>query len=486
LNFAGQAAPLALGIVAIPILLRTLGLERFGLLAIVWAFLGYFSIFDLGLGRALTKLVADRSHLDDPTELRALIWSALLLMVAVGIAGGIAIWTLSPLLLNEVIRPPTALRAESQVTLFWLSIGVPVVTCSSGLRGVLEAKQRFGWVGAVRLVLGISTFVGPLLVLPFSKSLAAIVPVLVASRLLATVVSFAQCQRIIPGFAHPMVRPTLFPTLLRYGSWMTVSNVIGPLMTYLDRFFIAAVLSLSAVAYYVTPYELTARLTVVPASVAGVLFPAFASANQGMRTRVPWLFTRGTLFMGVIWFGVCMCLLAVTRPAMILWLGPAFSSHAIVVLQVLVLATFVNGMAYIPFALIQATGRADVTAKLHLAELPMYLAGLVVMVHFAGIVGAATMALARASADFLLLLYFSGRVTALSLQSLRGIGLGVVIGCIALGLTLMPVPEPLLVLYALTVITAVVVVSWKRLLVPAERAVVVGFATRLSLGRLLG
>src|SRR5438445_9262905 len=58
-NILGQALPLAVGLVAIPILTRSLGDTRFGLLALMWAIIGYFSLLDLGLGRATTKFVAE-------------------------------------------------------------------------------------------------------------------------------------------------------------------------------------------------------------------------------------------------------------------------------------------------------------------------------------------------------------------------------------------------------------------------------------------
>src|SRR2546430_5907904 len=58
-NILGQALPLAVGLVAIPIVTRSLGDTRFGLLALMWAIIGYFSLLDLGLGRATTKFVAE-------------------------------------------------------------------------------------------------------------------------------------------------------------------------------------------------------------------------------------------------------------------------------------------------------------------------------------------------------------------------------------------------------------------------------------------
>ena len=55
-----MAVPVLIALAAIPLLIKGMGEERFGLLSIIWMGVGYFSLFDLGLGRALTKLIAER------------------------------------------------------------------------------------------------------------------------------------------------------------------------------------------------------------------------------------------------------------------------------------------------------------------------------------------------------------------------------------------------------------------------------------------
>src|SRR5580704_18044702 len=59
-NIVGSIAPLAIGLLVMPSLVRNLGTDRFGVLSLAWTLIGYFSLFDLGLGRALTKEVASR------------------------------------------------------------------------------------------------------------------------------------------------------------------------------------------------------------------------------------------------------------------------------------------------------------------------------------------------------------------------------------------------------------------------------------------
>src|SRR5437773_8518685 len=57
-NLLGNGAPMLVAVFCIPILIKGLGTDRFGVLTLAWALIGYASLFDLGLGRALTQLVA--------------------------------------------------------------------------------------------------------------------------------------------------------------------------------------------------------------------------------------------------------------------------------------------------------------------------------------------------------------------------------------------------------------------------------------------
>ena len=57
-NLLGSVAPMLIGIATIPYIYKHLGIERMGILTIIWALIGYFSIFDFGLSRAITQRIA--------------------------------------------------------------------------------------------------------------------------------------------------------------------------------------------------------------------------------------------------------------------------------------------------------------------------------------------------------------------------------------------------------------------------------------------
>ena len=68
--------PLLVAVIALPFIVRGLGTDRFGLLSLAWVILGYFTIFDLGLGRATTKYVAEALGKDEGDQIPEIVKSS--------------------------------------------------------------------------------------------------------------------------------------------------------------------------------------------------------------------------------------------------------------------------------------------------------------------------------------------------------------------------------------------------------------------------
>ena len=97
----GQGLPVLVALFAIPLLIKNLGAERFGILTLAWMITGYFGLFDLGIGRALTKLVAEKIPGNNSQEITPLVWTALFIMLLAGILGTILMGAISSLPLIE-------------------------------------------------------------------------------------------------------------------------------------------------------------------------------------------------------------------------------------------------------------------------------------------------------------------------------------------------------------------------------------------------
>jgi O-antigen/teichoic acid export membrane protein len=475
-NLIGSGAPLIVAVFSIPILIHGLGKDRFGVLTLAWALIGYASLFDIGLGRALTQLVAKKLGSGEDHEIPTLAWTSLLLMLGLGIGGAAVIIAISPWLVHHGLKVPEALQPEVVIAFRLLGLSVPVVIVTAGLRGLLEAHQRFKLLNALRIPIGVFTFAGPLLVLPFSQSLVPVVGVLVAGRFVGCLAHLWLCLRVVPELRKRIIwhRPSAGP-LLRFGGWMTVSNVVGPLMVTLDRFLIAGLISVTAVAYYATPYEVVTKLWLVPGAVVGVMFPAFSTSFAHNRERASVLYDRSVKYIFLILFPVVLLMIALAQNGLTLWLSADFARHSTRVLQWLAVGVLANGLALVPFSFVQGIGRPDLTAKLHLLELPIYLGMLVWLIHADGIEGAAIAWTVRSVVDALALFIMGRRF--LSAPSPSGLKTRLLLASAGATLFLAILPQDLVIkaAFLLVAILSFVFVTWFLILTPEERSMAQGY-----------
>ncbi|PYY16452.1 MAG: flippase [Acidobacteria bacterium] len=470
-NLVGQIAPMVAGLLVIPKLIHGLGTDRFGALSIAWMVVGYFSLFDLGLGRALTSLVAFKLGKEEHDDLPDVVWTANALMLLLGICGLLAFFAAAPALVHRFLKIPVHLQPEILTSFRILSLSIPFVISTAGFRGVLEAKQQFRTINAVRIPLGTLMFLGPLAVLQFSRSLVPSVAVLTIIRALFCGVYLLVIVRFMPEL-RPRVRfrTGLVGKLLTFGGWMTVTNLIGPVMINMDRFLVGALVSLAAVSYYATPYEIVTKLSIVPFALATVLFPAFSfSSTMDDQGNLAHLFDRSLTHVMLLLFLPSLLMVALANTGMRLWLGEAFASRSSFVLQLLSIGVFANGIAQVPFALVQGMGRPDLTAKLHLAELLLYVPAVWWLSSSYGIRGTALAWVLRAVVDAVLLFAAVVHVLPVSASIVRDACFRITVA-IAFLVVGMYTTGPVRAAFALLTFVLFVLTSWFFVLSQNERA----------------
>lgn len=470
LNLVGHVLPLVLAIVAIPPLVRGLGVERFGVLTLIWAAIGYFSLFELGLSRALTQVVAHRLGNGGAKDVPAITGTALLLLFALGSIGGMVLAALTPILVRSLLSIPAGWQQEATRAFWILSASLPLVVTTVGLRGLMEAHQHFGVATALRAPLAAFNFLGPLLLLPFSRSLVPAVTVLALGRAAGFVAHLIACFRIYPGLRHGLaLRAEHATALLRFGGWTTVSNIVSPMMVFLDRFIVGAMLPLAAVAHYVTPYEAVVKILIIPVSLLGVMLPAFAATVTTNPERMRLLYDRSLRTVMLASFPVALVAVVLAREGLFLWVGPVLPRESAIVLQWLAIGVFISAIAQSPFTALQSAGMPDVIAKLHLLELPVYLTAIFILVRSFGLPGVAMAWTLRAAIDAVALLVAARRKLSLPLMpSLGGAWTALLmLAALAGGALLRDVQTKLP--YLVIVLLAFVVLSWYLLLSPDER-----------------
>jgi O-antigen/teichoic acid export membrane protein len=282
-NLLGNGLPILVALLAVPAIAHHAGVERLGALGIVWGVVGYFGFLDFGLSRAVTRRVAlahEQGRLDgELTELRGFLWWWAMPAMLV-----LALLLLAARLACAPYFPAGWLGQELNRGWVWIVLCVPLTLMTNWLRGALEGVQRFARVNLLKTVFGAWNYAAPALAVLLWPTLDAMIMAIALGRLLSLLAHAWACFRVERGvFVGPSSgRLVHLSSFFKEGGWMTVSNLVAPLMVYSDRFVLAALLPASAVAWYVTSQEMMLRMLVLPAALAGVLFPRFSSLQESV------------------------------------------------------------------------------------------------------------------------------------------------------------------------------------------------------------
>jgi len=396
----GSLVPLAISLVSIPIYLKLIGQERYGILAIFWLLLGYFGIFDMGLGRATAQRISSLNAASSIERAKAF-WTALTINFVFGVVGGLCIWPISYVFFDQFFKTKDILRPELQNSIYWLMAVLPVATLSGVLSGALQGRSRFLDLNIISILGSVFLQIAPLVVAwIYGPSLTLILPTVLFTRVVMLIALFLRCYTHVIGGHAPVYDKSQAGELLRFGGWVTVTAFVGPLMVMMDRFVIGAVLGAKAVTVYTVPFQIGERTTLIPNALTTSLFPRFAAVDIQERNR---LLEKSTRVIAVIMTPVIIIAIAMVEPFLNIWLGADFAVAASSIGKIFLVGFWISGFSSLIYSLLQSTGRPDLSAKCHLIELLPYWAALYIGVKHFGLLGAALAFVGRCIFDVILL-----------------------------------------------------------------------------------
>ncbi|OYQ31761.1 hypothetical protein CHU95_21785 [Niveispirillum lacus] len=400
----GMATPVIVALATIPIYIHHIGEERYGILSIVWLLLGYFGFLDMGLSRASANALARLR--DAPDEERSRVFSSsLYLNLGLGVLGGALIYFVGGYLFRTQFNLTDALWTELAQGMPWVAAMLPLALASGVGFGALESRERFLAVNLLQMTGSAAGQVVPALCAVFiSPSLEWVIPAAFLIRLLTTVQVFWHLSRV------DRLRLTRYDrgqgrSLFKYGAWVSVTNIVGPILTSLDQFVIGSKLGPAAVSHYSVPMNLTTRVQIIAAALSRAAFPRLS--RYGKEDAVD-LAERSIRALAYLFGAACIGALFLVEPFLALWISPSFGQVATPVAHILLLGAWINGLAFVALSLLQGQGRPDLAAKIHLMELLPFIGILWLLIDQFGLPGAAAAWTARVAVDALLMFHLSG------------------------------------------------------------------------------
>jgi len=287
---------LALGLITFRMLYSGLSKADFGFWSLLWSVFGYGVLVDFGLGFAAQKRVAELAVTENWDELSRILSTIVTFFVGVGAIVVLLGWSGADAILGLFKIAPNEAHHYRDVFLiffFGLGIGFPLGIFPEILRGLqrisavnhiisvallvnvcmLAAALHFGWGLKVILIIALATTIGP-----------DFVCALLVWRLLPRV-------RIIPSlFQWSKVRETMQFSLWAY--LVTATNIV---LGKTDQLVIGSMLTVSAVAIYVTGSKVSDIFSMFTRQLQEALSPAAAHLRaKGDHASLRELLVEGT------------------------------------------------------------------------------------------------------------------------------------------------------------------------------------------------
>jgi O-antigen/teichoic acid export membrane protein len=251
-----------------------------------------------------------------------------------GIFGGFILYLVGSQVLHRLTTLSGELGVEVEGSLPWIAGMLPLALLVGVGTGTLDSQERF-FIGNVLHLVGVVLI--QTLPLICAVTIAPTLTVVIPAAFVARAISVA----LILGFVAQIERPALLTfdrkrlkELLRFGAWVTVTNLIGPLLVSIDRFLVASTLGVKAVAYYSVPMNLALRTQVIPTALARTVFPRFSRLGSEEALE---LAERSVVFLAYGFGAICGPAIIVGGLFMTWWVGSEFASHTTQVIELLMM-----------------------------------------------------------------------------------------------------------------------------------------------------
>lgn len=421
-TLAGQALPFAASFFTLPFVIRFLGAEAYGVYVLVTLIPSYFLFADFGMSIGSTKFGSEAFAGGSREEEGKIVRTAALisLLTSLPVAAGIFVFS------SFIVRwagVPEYLLSEASFALKIVSISFVLNFLSSIFNTPQLSRLRMDLntlVNAGFRILGMTAL--PAVLYLGGGVVEAVLVWMIVNILIFCGHLFVSGMLLNELFQFSISRKIIKP-LLKFGGALVFSVIATILLVNSEKIILARVASVEALAYYSVAFTLANMATMFTTAMVQSLIPAFSQLlKSDKKAELNNLFLR-TLRINIIGLiPAVLILFVVAKPFFTIWAGENFGRESSAPFYILLFGLFFNIIAYIPHSILMAAGRTDIFAKIYWIELFPYLLAAALLTYKFGAVGAAAAWSLRVIIDAGIIVWFSKKITGVSLSLFQGKG----------------------------------------------------------------
>jgi O-antigen/teichoic acid export membrane protein len=410
-SLTGQVVTLGASLIFTPFVIRLLGTESYGVLALINLLVGYVSFADFGMGTASTKFGSQAFAENDREKEAAVIWTSLFIAFIPALIAAGCLTMFAEYIVRDALRLPDYLHYTGVVSLSFAALGFLFRTTSLILNTPQLVRLRMDLVTLVTAGTGLMQIMTVPLVIWLGGGLIGAAATIAVFSFINLICNIFVSRKLLPDLFDFKFQKSLITPLIKFGGTLVVSSIAGILLINLEKLVLTRFASVTALAYYTVAFTLANLMTIVPNALGQSLLPAFSQLqSDNNKENLLRLFARA-IRANFIWAPpviILLCLIA--KPFFTFWAGEEFGRESSLPFYILAVGLAVNIIAFVPYNLIMASGRADFLTKVYCAELLPYIFLALILTEKFGATGAALAWSLRGVVDAIVFLYLTKHI----------------------------------------------------------------------------
>jgi len=393
-NFAGKAWTALMSLAFIPLYLKFLGIEAYGLIGFFATLQALFGLLDLGLSSTLNRELARYSAQQGTGQkMRDLVRTLETIYWGMAILISVMVISLAPFIAEYWIKAENLSVETVQQSVVLLGIAIAFQWPLSFYSGGLMGLQRQALYNVLSSGLATLRGVGAVLILWLvSPTIEAFFTWQVVISLLSTaLIALALWHSLPKGKRTAHFDKQLLHSIWRFAAGMTAISVITLLLVQLDKILLSALLPLKMFGYYTLASVAAAALSMFVGPIFTALFPKFSQlVALNDKKELTALYHRSCQLMSVVILPAALVLAMFSYEVMLLWTGdPITAKNTYWLVSLLVIGNALNGLMNLPYGLQLAYGWTKLAFYTNVVAVLLLVPMLIVMVHYYDAIGAA-------------------------------------------------------------------------------------------------
>lgn len=389
--YTGFAFNTLIALLITPYIIRNLGVDAYGVFAIVSVVIGYISLIEFGIGNSLIKFIAEYNVKKDYIQINKIISTAFVLYLVLGAIGCGFILVLTDFFVNSLFHIPANLNDITKFVFIITAITFFYSFVFGVFSNIITGLQRFDIKNKIQIIMRVISAAASILVLWLGYGLSEFVIVTALFGVIGITINIIIAKRLMPEICliPKYFDIRLIKIIASFSFAIFISNMIGTVMFNIDKLLIGIFLPIEQVTIYTIGATLSLMVFSLSAQIAPSILPAASELDaKNNKNAIKELILRGTKFSVMLSTPLVIILFTLAHPIVKFWMGSDFEMSAYI-LQILALGFFVNTFTHVLTPTLVGTGNVKIYAYYAIISIIMNISLSIILLLKIGVLGAA-------------------------------------------------------------------------------------------------